>query len=109
MRFFALDINTEHGVELGVRTDSYPLLIMYPAFHKYTAAYMYDGEINGIEMAKWLHRKADIAFELKKTFFTPPEDPFKGAVMMDMDADGNVMPTPEKIAELQAKQDKETL
>ena len=51
-------------------------------------------------MGQFLHKKADIKFDWKKKFFTPPKDHTDGMVMMDVDADGNIQHNPDKIAEL---------
>lgn len=100
IRFYAVDLNQDFGINFGVDAHSFPALIFYPAYHKATNAVKYSNDINGIKMAKFIHQNADIKFELKKKFFTPPKDPMDGAVMMDIGADGSINPTPEDIAKL---------
>jgi len=101
------DVNKHIDLELGVRTENLPKIIMYPAYNKKTIVYSYSGEADSIAMSKWMHQKADIKFELKEKFFTPPKDENEGSVMMEMDEKGNIKPDSGKIAELQAKQQKE--
>ena len=85
--------------------NNVPFLLVYPAFHKTTQVYKYAGEANVLEMAKFIHKNAEIKFELKEAFFSPKGGPMSDAVMMDMGQDGNIAPSPEQIKELQAKQD----
>lgn len=82
-----------------------PFLLVYPAFHKETQVYKYTGQADAVEMAKFIHKNAEIKFELKEKFFSPKEDPMSDAVMMEMGQDGNIAPNPEQIKELQSKQD----
>jgi hypothetical protein len=86
VRFYVTDINTQVGLDLGIKQDNVPAMVVYPAFHKKTLAALYSGEVDGVEMAKFIHKKADIKFELKEQFFTPAKDPNEGLVMMEMDA-----------------------
>ena len=78
VRFYVTDVNTNVGLELRVKQDTVPLMVVYPAFHKKASVYQYTGEVDGIEMAKFIHLKADIKFELKEQYFTPPKDPNEG-------------------------------
>ena len=57
-------------------------------------------------MAKFIHKHAEIKFELKEKFFSTEENESEAPVMMDMQ-EGNINPKPEQIQELQAKQDRE--
>ena len=85
--------------------NNVPFLLVYPAFHKTTQVYKYAGQADAVEMAKFIHKNAEIKFELKDKFFSAKEDPTSDAVMMEMGEDGNIAPNPEQIKELQAKQD----
>ena len=55
VRFFAIDLNTDFGINLGVTTEAIPALLVYPAYHKTTAIYQYSGKVDGIAMAKFIH------------------------------------------------------
>ena len=46
--------------------NNVPFLLVYPAFHKTTQVYKYAGEANVLEMAKFIHKNAEIKFELKE-------------------------------------------
>jgi hypothetical protein len=107
IRFHAVDVNQAHAINYGVSSAVLPMLLIYPGYHKSTAVHRYSGNIDSINMAKFLHKKADVKFEWNEKYFRPPVDRMEGAVMMDVDENGNVKPDPEKIAELQAKQDRE--
>ena len=69
VRFFAIDLNTDFGVNLGMTTEALPVMLVYPAYHKTTAVYQYSGKVDGIAMAKFIHSKVDLKFELKDQFF----------------------------------------
>ena len=92
IRFFMVDINTDYNIPLGVDQKTVPMLIVYPAFHKDTLAYQYEGAINGIKMSRFLYDHVDQKFKWKTKFFTKSKDLMEGAVMMDQDEDGNIKP-----------------
>ena len=58
--------------------------------------YKYTGPGNAISMAKFIHKHAEIKFELKEKFFSTEENESEAPVMMDMQ-EGNINPKPEQI------------
>lgn len=69
VRFFSIDMNTQYSLDLGITHTKMPYMLVYPAFHKTTQVYKYTGGPNAIEMAKFIHKHAEIKFELKDKFF----------------------------------------
>ncbi len=77
---------------------------MFPAHHKKQSGYEYFDVPEAIPMAKFIKKHADISFELKSMYFEekkPDAGEFGG---IEMDDEGNFKPSPEMIAQMQAKQ-----
>lgn len=101
IRFFAVDINQQPNINFGTSTQAVPLILFYPAFQKSITVHRYVGDVDSISMSKFLHKKADIKFEMKETYFKPAKSPFGDQVTMEMDESGNIRPDSGKMAELQ--------
>ena len=100
-------MNTDYNIPLGVDSKTVPQMIVYPAFHKNTLAYQYEGTINGIKMSRFLYEHVDLKFKWKAKFFQKAHDPMEGSVQFDVDEHGNPKPSMDKIKEVQDKQNRE--
>ena len=69
IRFFVIDLNTDFHVALGVSSTTLPMMLVYPAFHKASAVYQYEGDLNAIKISRFLYNNVDIKFKWKKKIF----------------------------------------
>ena len=74
VRFYAIDINTNFGL---VPSTGIGFLI-YPAFNKQPK--VFDGILDFLSMAEFIHKNSETKFSLKEPFFDRPND--KGGIDM---------------------------
>lgn len=95
VRFYAVDMNTDSKLPF-LQTLKFPGLILFPAYHKQSSQFVFEQKVESRLIAKWIHKHADIKFDLKEDVYFKEKTQGQESAMK-MGKDGQMVPDEERI------------
>lgn len=69
VRFYSVDLNTDSKLPY-LSAAKFPAMMLFPAYNKEKSQFVFESALDSIVMAKWIHKHADIKFDLREeTYF----------------------------------------